>query len=155
MGNIVVTVFKDRQGVYPSGKVRSIPKEATLVGTGYLSMVDVLEGRHNTAFANKQLLKIDVPGEGYVYVDETIASFNDKVGRTNNPPFTFRWLGGTDVPAGNVITNDALEGISIASVTKGGIAIYHYIHNPNKPASLNIEADGGLAVGEIIEITYK
>lgn len=164
MSLITVTVYKDNSGTYPNGSVRSIPAESTIdTKVGYLSMVEVLEGRHNLHFANKQLLRVNVPDDGFVFIDETVDSFNGKVATTNGgspQSYVITLKGNVDGAAGNIVTSSRLYNLAgkIQSITLGGVAIYGvpYSSDPiGLTGSLDVTNMGGWGDLEVIEITVK
>lgn len=106
-------------------------------------------------------LLITDPTFGPLYLSLTLEEYLELVGQANastDGSFAIDWLGGTDVPAGDVITSPLIASVVILSINKGGTVIYPntYTYTSGSPdGTLDITLAGGLSEGEYMQLIVK
>lgn len=85
MSYISSTAFKDSFRTYPDGCTVQVSVKSTIIGVENIRLGDDPAPNCNDQTNFKQLLKINDPENGILYLDETIASFQAKIKQVLTP----------------------------------------------------------------------
>lgn len=157
---IVIKIFKDRVTTYPDGVDRAVDADSVVIGYDhnvYLELypVDRCAGEVITP---QTFLKIK-DGGVFLWTDETIESWAQKVSDMGCCPVDavggFVYTGGDEIPVGNTITLPELYNVTIATISKGGVTLYHVPYTSGAGVGmLDLTAEGGISLGETIQVTF-
>lgn len=147
-----VPVLWDANDNFKNGETYSVSAGSIIVGivskpTGY-SIPGYPKGDETNT------LQIKDPTNGTLFLNLTYEEYIAIIGEAEVSPDSLRvynWVGGVDIDPGSIVTDPRLDGITIQSINKGGVTIYHYTHSGTV---LNLTEDGGLAEDEHIQIFY-
>jgi len=155
---VTAPVLWDNDSTFQGGRYYTVSSSAIVVGTVNKPTGPVIPGVR-TIPALVPTLQIKDPEYNDLYLAMTFEEWIALVGMANGSagiPESVTFTGGDTIPAGNTISSPLLKNIIILSVNKSGISIYNYVYTNGSPnGTLNLTADGGLAVDEKIQIIYK
>lgn len=157
---VTAPVLWDNDNTFQNGKYFTVSAASIVVGVAYKPS-GISIPQHPGEVDQLPTLQIKDPVYNDLFLNLTLDGWRILVGDTNISPSgsplpPYVWLGGTDVPAGCIISDPRLHGIVILSINKGGITIYQYTYTDGNPnGTLDLTADGCLATGEYLQIFYK
>lgn len=162
MGKVLVTKYKDINGVCPTGCQFAADTDSDVQGMQVIDLGEYPVGCGDTPIPTMNCLVIIDPIYGRVYIGETLDSWGVKIGasdqsadKTREKSYT---IDGTVHPAGTTLTDASLYNITLLEVKVGNVplALSTITYTQDTTAHTGtLTFPAALGTGDVVDVIYN